>query len=234
MLGRLTHARPEVAEYPFTTRQALPGMMPYEDIAFQLVDLPPLSHEYVEHWVFDLIRAADLVWIVVDGADSIDGQQLVQGMLRDKHIAVVPADAGPPEQTEPGWACKPALVVVTGRDRPGSADNLQILRELLEVPWPVASVSTVDGAGLDELARLTFEALRVIRVYTKQPGKPADREQPFTLPIGATVGDLAVTIHKDILENLKFARVWGESAFDGQSVQRDHVLADGDIVEIHA
>jgi len=72
-----------------------------------------------------------------------------------------------------------------------------------------------------------------MRIYTKQPGKPRDGSAPFALPIGSTVGDLAERIHKDLLDTMTFARVWGTSAFDGQAVQKDHVLAEGDIVEIH-
>jgi ribosome-interacting GTPase 1 len=94
--------------------------------------------------------------------------------------------------------------------------------------------SSASGAGLDELRRRTFEVFDVIRVYTKQPGKAADRRAPFALPRGSTVGDLAARIHKDLLADLKFARVWGPSAFDGQAVHRDHVLAEGDVVEIHS
>ena len=234
LVGRVTHAKPEVAAYPFTTREAQPGMMPYEDIAFQLIDLPPLSEVHVEHWVFDLIRTADMVWIVVPHSDSLDGLELVKRMLADKHIELTPADVPPSSEEHEGWAKKPALLVVTGRDRPSASENLEILNELLEEPWPTISVSSLDGQGTDELAARTFEAMRVIRVYTKQPGKPPDRDQPFTLRTGATVGDLAQTIHKDLLQTLKFARVWGSSAFDGQTVQRDHILVDQDVVEIHA
>ena len=72
-----------------------------------------------------------------------------------------------------------------------------------------------------------------MRIYTKQPGKPRDGSAPFTLPGGATVADLAVRIHKDLIGTMKFARVWGKSAFDGQAVQKDHVLIEGDVVEIH-
>ena len=64
LMNRLTNASPEVADYPFTTREPQPGMMPFEDIAIQLVDLPPLSEEYVEHWVYDIIRKADFVLAV--------------------------------------------------------------------------------------------------------------------------------------------------------------------------
>jgi len=82
------------------------------------------------------------------------------------------------------------------------------------------------------LTATLFGMLRVIRVYTKQPGKPPDLVAPFTAPIGATVLDLAGIIHKDFAEGLKSARVWGSAKFDGQVVQRDHVLRDGDIVEL--
>jgi ribosome-interacting GTPase 1 len=58
-------------------------------------------------------------------------------------------------------------------------------------------------------------------------------ERPFTLKRGDTVGDLAVRIHKEIAADLKYARVWGPSAHDGQSVREGHVLEEGDVVEIH-
>jgi ribosome-interacting GTPase 1 len=232
LVDRLTHATPEVAEYPFTTRKALPGMTSFEDVAFQLVDLPPLSDEYVEPWVYDLIRQADLLWLVVEQASSLDGLELTQRLLLAKHIEPVPWGAIPAEGAAVGWARKPALFVVTGSDRPESSENLEILKELVQQPWSVLPVSTVDGRGLEELKRASFQTLDLIRVYTKKPGKPADREQPFTLRRGATVNDLAAMIHKDLREQIKFARVWGDSAFDGQTVQREHVLADGDVVEI--
>jgi ribosome-interacting GTPase 1 len=118
-------------------------------------------------------------------------------------------------------------------DRDGADGDLEALRELLDTPWPTVPVSTVTGAGLDELGKRTFEALDIIRIYTKEPRKEADMGRPFTLTRGSTVGDLARTIHKDIADGLKFARVWGPSAFDGQSVKEAHVLEEGDVVEIH-
>lgn len=234
LVAALTHARPEVAEYPFTTREALPGMMAFKDIAFQLVDLPPVAAEHTEPWLFDLIRRADLVWLVVEVANALDGIRQTRELLAVKHIGLYPVGAPRREtEIEPGWAWKPALVVVTRMDSPDAAADLEIVRELLDEPWPLAPVSAVTREGLAGLARQTFEARGIIRVYTKQPGKPADRAQPFTLPRGATVADLALVIHKDLREQLKFARVWGSQTFEGQSVQRDHVLAEGDIVEIH-
>lgn len=234
LVKRLTHAEPEVAEYPFTTREPVPGMMPFEDIAFQLIDLPPVCREHMEPWLFDLIRRADLCWIVVDEAGSLDGLDLVRGLLEPKRIGLHPAGALPREPRGPGWLHKPSLVVISGMDRQGASGDLEALRELLEEPWPLVPVSSVTGAGLDDLGRRTYESLEIFRVYTKEPGKEVDRERPFTLERGATVGELARLIHKDLEQNLRFARIWGSSAFDGQTVHRDHVLEEGDVVEIHA
>jgi ribosome-interacting GTPase 1 len=124
-------------------------------------------------------------------------------------------------------------MVVTGMDRPGAQGDMETFEELVECPWWKVPVSGVTGDGFEDLGRTTLEALDVIRVYSKEPGKEPDRERPFTLPRNATVADLAATIHKDIAEELKYARLWGPSAHDGQSVRGGHVLEEGDVVEIH-
>jgi ribosome-interacting GTPase 1 len=234
LVAALTHATPEVAPYPLTTREATPGMMPFEDIAFQLVDLPPLCREHVEPWVYDLVRAADLVWLVAPVEQALDGPDVVTGLLGAKGIDLHPADAGAPTASPPGVASKPALLVVTGMDRPGAEGDLESLRQLLETPWPIVAVSAATRGGFSELGRATFVALGIMRIYTKEPGKDPDRERPFTLRVGSTVGDLARTIHNDIAAKLRFARVWGRGAFAGQAVGEAHVLLEGDVVEIHA
>jgi ribosome-interacting GTPase 1 len=233
LVASLTHAKPEVASYPLTSREATPGMMPFEDVAFQLVDLPPLCEEHVEPWVYDLVRAGDLAWLVVSIEHPLAGLDLVTELLAQKAIVLHPAGAAGPAETRPGWMHKPALLVVTGMDNDGAEGDLAALGELLEVAWPTVPVSSLDGTGLEELAKRTYDALDIIRIYAKEPRKEADLARPFTLARGATVGDLARTIHKDIAEGFKFARVWGPSAFDGQSVKDAHVLEEGDVVEIH-
>jgi len=234
LVARLTHASPEIAPYPFTTREPCPGMMPFEDVSFQLVDLPPVSSEHVEPWIFDLVRRADLLWIVVDGENPLDELQETRALLDGRKIGACPFGASLPSAEEPGRTWRKSLLVVSGADRPGVQEDLAALQELLEPPWRPLAVSCVTGHGLEDLKRRTFEAMEIVRVYTKQPGKPANRASPFTLPKSATVGDLAERIHKDLLEHFKFARIWGPSAFEGQTVQRDHVLVEGDVVEIHS
>jgi ribosome-interacting GTPase 1 len=119
-------------------------------------------------------------------------------------------------------------------DAPGAPDRLEIVREWFGARFPVSPVSTTAGQGLESLAEAAYHSLGLLRIYTKIPGRPADRTKPFTVPIGSTVLDLAREVHRDFESSLKFARVWGAGVFEGQSVKRDHELHDGDIVELHA
>ncbi len=233
LVSRLTNASPEVAPYPMTTLQATPGMMPFEDIAFQLVDLPPLCVEHVEPWVYDIARGADLMWLVLSLDGALDGLDDLLALLAAKAIAPLPAGRAGPADRRPGWIYKPGLLVITGMDDEGAPGDLLALDELLEGTWPMVGVSGLTGAGKDELGARTFDALDIIRVYSKEPGKPADLGRPFTLPRGATVDDLASKIHKEVAAALKYARVWGPSVHDGQSVHGGHVLREGDVVELH-
>lgn len=233
LVAALTRARPLVADYPFTTHEATPGMMRFESVSIQLVDLPPVSPEHVEPWVFDLIRLADLCWVVVDGRWALEGLEATTAVLTGRGIGLRPAGQ-PLAVRGQERIVRPGLLIVTGLDRPEVASAFGALNELLEHQWPVFAVSTLTGAGLDLLPRRTFEALGIIRVRTKPPGKPLDEsEAPFTLPHGSTVEDLAARIHQDLRTTMKYARVWGKGVFDGQTVHRTHVLSDGDIVEIH-
>ncbi len=233
LLAALTHAEPEIGDYPFTTREPMPGMAPYKDIQIQLVDLPPISREHCESFVFDNIRGADGALLVIDpgSTDPVDDYQMTVEILQEKKILLIPPGEEFPDANE-GSVAVPALLLFSKNDLDPEGELTALTRELIDTNLPIRPVSIHNRATLDELTATLFGMLRIIRVYTKQPGKPPDLEAPFTVPIGATVLDLAGIIHKDFAEGLKSARVWGSAKFDGQVVQRDHVLQDGDIVEL--
>lgn len=230
LVARLTHARPEVADYPFTTRAPMPGMMRFEDIQIQLVDLPPLDPQYGEAWVPQAVRNADAVMIVVDLAaiELLDEIENTAALLDKAKIAV-----GPRESLAYGYVQKPALVVANKVDLPGARANFEAFCELYAERFPAVAVSAETGEGLEELQRAIFDLLGIVRVYSKEPGKKADLTAPYVLKRGATVADLAGRVHKDILTHLKYARVWGHGKFEGQMVHRDHRLSDRDVVELH-
>jgi ribosome-interacting GTPase 1 len=114
--------------------------------------------------------------------------------------------------------------------------DLEALAELEEPHFPVLLVSAETGQGLGALGEWLWSSFGLVRIYTKSPGKPALHDRPFTLRRGEqAVGDVARLVHRDIAQTLKYARVWGTSVTaDGQHVGRDHVLADRDVVELHA
>ncbi len=228
LLRALTNAEAEVADYPFTTRVPQPGMARYEDVQLQLVDLPPISQEFSEGWLYAIIRGADIALLVIDlaTADLVDQTETVLALLAQANITLVsgPQDAGQ----------KRAIIVANKLDVPQAAKHLALLREFMGSRLPIIPASALTGTGIEGLPPVMFEMLDVIRVYSKAPGKKADLAAPFILKKGATVLEAAEAIHKDFVEKLKYARLWGQNEYQGQMIGRDHVLEDGDIVEVHA
>jgi ribosome-interacting GTPase 1 len=125
------------------------------------------------------------------------------------------------------------LVLANKCDDANTEENFEIFRELLEGDWLLLPISVTTGGNLDLLKKQVVKLLKIIRVYSKAPGKEPDLTAPFVLKTGSTVADLAGKIHKDFTVKLKTARLWGDTVYDGQMVQRDHVLQDGDVVELN-
>jgi len=231
LVRRFTHAMPEVADYPFTTRAPLPGMMPFEDVQVQLVDLPPVHPDFPESWLYQIIRNADAALLVVDLSDPdlLEDLETTLGQVANAKVQLSRED--PPNA--PGWLRKRTLLVANKIDAPGAQEDLEILRELYGARFPLARVSAETGEGLEPLRQAVFEMLELIRVYTKAPGKKLERTAPYVLKRGSRLIDLAAHVHQDFLTQLKYARVWGHGKFEGQMVNRDHLLEDKDVVELH-
>jgi ribosome-interacting GTPase 1 len=234
LLAALTNAKPEVAAYPFTTRAPQPGSMVCEDVRVQLVDLPPVAAEFLEPWVPGIVRAADGALLVADlgDDDTADATEAAFARLADVHTLLV--GELPFDCEDESIQHVPTVLVANKLDADGAEGRLEVLREWFGPRFPVAACSATTGAGLDAVRRAAYDLLGVMRIYTKVPGKPADHSHPFTIPRGGTVEDLARAVHRDLVQSLKFARVWGAGAFDGQAVGRDHPLHDADVVELHA
>ena len=230
ILKSLTNANPVVADYPVSTVIPLSGMMPFEDIQFQLVDLPPIGNESTDGWVSGLLRVADGLLLVVDLSEDPDIQaELLVEQLRKWRIGLLKRSESPGECS----GCKPAVFAANKSDLPAALEGLRRLRSRYETLYPVVPVSSATKEGLEELRRALFENSRIIRVYSKEPGKEPDGAKPFVLPLGSTVLDLAQMIHRDFMNNLKYACIWGSAKFGGQRVQKDYIIHDRDVVEYH-
>ena len=248
--ARLTGSNAKSGPYPHTTQFPEPGMLRWEDVSFQLVDLPAISAEHPLPWLGSTLQSADACLLVIDLADPDCLQHVasVQSMLGERKVSMVtewPASAIQPLASVPAreedgdvFVLRlPTLVLANKADLLAHpATDLDALAELEEPHFPALLVSAETGQGLGTLGEWLWKSFGLVRIYTKAPGKPALRDRPFTLRHGEqTVGDVARLVHRDMAQTLKYARVWGASvAADGQHVGRDHVLADRDVVELHA
>jgi len=229
LVARVTNASPLVADYPFTTHTALPGMMPFENIQIQLIDTPPLAPQMIEWWLPPMLRRADALLIVVDLSDApIEQMASIIEQLRQMRISLNP------DETDEGILRRQkALVVGNKVDIPGADAAFKALQARYGEKLPLVAISARDRIGLEEMKRQVFQMLDIIRVYTKAPGQKPDMSDPIILARGGTLADAAEVVHKDFRARLKFARLWGSGKHDGIMVRRDHVLQDGDIIELH-
>jgi ribosome-interacting GTPase 1 len=234
LVRRLTRATPEVAPYPFTTHAPTPGMMSFEDVMVQLIDTPPVTKDFCESYMQGLIRAADLALLMLDlGSDeALDQCQDVIDKLNSTKTRL--AGTSRLDEEDVGLSYTQTFLVANKIDLPDAETRLDLFRELCPLDYPVYKISAEHGTGLEELRGAIYGALDVVRVYSKLPAaKTADLERPFTIRRGHTILEMAALVHKDFVEQFKFARVWGSQVHDGTVVKGDYIPSDRDIVELH-
>lgn len=233
IVAELTNAEPEVADYPFATREPFPAMMPWEDVLIQLVDTPPVSQTPIEPYLVNYVRTADLVVLAFDGSsdDAPEGTLNVLQQLENRKTLL---------DRETGYAAGDfsklrvqTLLAATRAGDPDSKMRVAFYQEMCPRELPVVDVELQQADSCDSLRDAIYQSLGLIRVYTKAPGTAAVYEKPFAILADSTVETLAECVHHDFVERLKFARVWGVGGHDGQQVGRDHVLHEGDMVELH-
>ena len=232
LVSSITNASPTVAEYPFTTRAATPGMMEFENIQIQLIDTPPLTGESTEWWLVNTIRRADALLMVVDLTDAPLAQmEAITAQLERMRIGLGEETA----EAEPDVVLsqKKALIVGNKIDLDNTSTNYQALLSKYGEQLPVVTISAKEGNGLEELKLKIYQMLDIIRVYTKAPGKKPDYTEPIVIKRGSKLEDAAAQVHKDFLAKLKYARLWGSGKHDGIMAKRDHILEDGDVIELH-
>jgi ribosome-interacting GTPase 1 len=234
LIGSLTHATPEVAPYPFTTRTPAPAMMPFEDMAVQLIDTPPVTKDYVDPHLYGLVRSADLALLMVDlGSD--DGVEQCQEVLdRFGGTKTRLAATSYLDENDVGLSYTRTFVVPNKIDLPEAAGRLELFHELCPLDFTEYPISATAQTGMEPLREAVYRSLDMIRVYSKLPtAKEPDRDRPFTVRRGSVLLDMAAQVHKDFIKGLKFARVWGEAVHDGTMVKGDYELHDKDVVELH-
>jgi ribosome-interacting GTPase 1 len=230
LVTALTNANPDVNPNPFTTWQPTPGMMIYKDVQIQIIDTPPIDREFVEPDFYQLLRRADLILLMTDLTRDPIAQleNTIEKMIQNR---IIPAHLRS-EYEEIGNKYVPLLVLCNKNDDEQSDENYTIFCQLMETEWPCIPISVTTGRRLEEMQQRIFDSLDIMRIFSKAPGEEADMSAPFVMKKDGTIDEFAIKLHKDFYENLKSAKVWGSTSFDGQMVSRDYVLQDGDIVEL--
>jgi len=232
LISTITNASPPVAEYPFTTHGATPGMMEFENIKIQMLDTPPLVPQAIQFWLPPLLRRADALLVMVDlSRDPLEQMEAITARLKKMRIII--GDGGGEDDPEFTVWHRKALIIGNKLDLDGASRNYDALKAEYEGRFPVIAVSAKQGTGLEELKAKIYEVLGIIRVYTKVPGRKPDFNDPIVIDRGSTLADAAAEVHKDFAAGMKYARIWGSAKHDGVMAKRDHVLEDGDIIELH-
>jgi ribosome-interacting GTPase 1 len=228
ILGALSNAHPEIAEYPFTTDLMQPGMVPYRDIRIQLVDSPPVTADFMPMHLLSLVRGADAVLLVADlSRDSIlDDIDVVFEAFSLRHVQFVP------RRDEAGLDAILCRIIANKSDKPNSEDRLELLREQIGERLEIVPISCSESGNVTMIPEMIFQWLKIIRVYTKIPGKKPDMGHPYTVFEGQTVEDICALVHRDFFDNLRFARLWRERK-EPITVSRSEKVCDGDILELH-
>jgi len=231
LVAALTNAKVNVADFPFATAEPVPGMVQFEDIQIQLVDMPPITADYVAPGQVGIYRNCDLIGICIDlSGGAAEQMRICLDFMESRSLLI---DTGTPALDEQGNVLGRRTFCICTKSDIAREGALQVLKQSCRRRFEFVEVSTKTGEGLDRLPAVFFRLLGIIRVYAKPPGKKPDMNDPFTLPAGSTVMDLAAAIHKDLADKLKYARIWGTGVYDGQNTQRNHVLNDKDIIELH-
>ncbi len=231
IVGSLTNAKVNIADFPFATGAPVPGMVWFEDVQIQVVDMPPITADFIAPGQIGTYRHCDLIVMVIDVAGEIEQQFKICADFLESRSLVMGKDT--PAVDENGNALGKRTICVATKTDLSQTSKLEKLKGLCEDRFEVITFSAQSEAGAKELAKSFFEVLNIIRIYSKRPGKPADMTDPFTLAAGSTVMDLAKAIHRQLAEKLRTAKIWGTGVHPGQNVQRTHVLNDKDIIELH-
>ncbi|MBC8205132.1 TGS domain-containing protein [bacterium] len=232
LFNALTSASSEVQDYPYTTVKPQPGICRFDNYRIQIVDLPPVMNDSMEGWMSDLVRTADGAGIVVDGS-NIESLESTADLL----TAVDRANLylrGPEWKGEAplGTIIKSTFLAVNKIDI-ADDEAVRFFQAEFSGLMPVCLISAKDNDSIRRIFKTIVDTLKVMRIYTKIPGKDPDMYEPYIVDRGVSVGQLAEDIHRDFADNFRFARLWGKNTFNARRVGRDHVLEDEDIIEIH-
>jgi ribosome-interacting GTPase 1 len=293
LLASVTNAKVEASPILFATRKPVIGMLPYQNIQFQLVEAPALVEGSSQgkmggSQILGLARNADGLMLMVDLSEDPVGQFRMLRLELERSGVLIGRSEGEVDVTRRSIGAsvqvvgggilvdctlddirrmlesyrinsalvrirgkvalddieaslfsstvyKPTLIVTNKVDAPKAGEALQnFIEELKDIEIPILPVSCLNNQGLEDLGGYIFKILGIIRIYTKEPSDKEPSPNPIVVKEGTTVINIARELHSSLYRKFQYGRVWGESAkYPGQKVGSNHMLKDGDVLEIH-
>lgn len=205
LLNLLTNASPIIADYEFTTKQPLIGVMNYQEVNIQLVDIPAIESEYYDRGI---VNTSDSILILVKKLEEI--KEIENKLLK---------------------AIGRKIIVFNKIDLLSENEKRKISAFLQSKKYNFVLISSLTGENVNELKEKIFKSFSKIRVYTKEPGKPPS-SKPIILNPNSTVEDVAEKIFHGFSKQVEESRITGPSSkFPNQKVGLKHILKDLDIIE---
>ena len=205
LLKILTNSEPEIADYNFTTKFPIVGMMNYSGTNIQLIEIPAIESDYYNK---GLVNTADTILILIDKIEQI---KKIQENIEKAHGK--------------------QIIVFNKTDKLTKQELRKIEARLQSKRYNFVLISTKTKEGIEELKNKIFQSFDKIRIYTKEPRKEKS-PKPMILNPGSTIKDVAEKILKGFSSKVKESKIWGPSSkFPGQKVGLQHKLKDLDVIE---
>lgn len=205
LMSLLTNVKPLIADYPFTTKSPVVGIMEYKNIGIQLIDVPAIESEYYDKGV---VNTADTIILLITKIEQISEIEKKIEKAKGKRIIVFNENEHLPE-----------------------IEKRKISATLSSRRYNFEIICTENKEGIEKLKEKIFRSFDKIKVYTKEPGKEK-AQKPIVLNPKSTIKDVAEKILKGFSSKIKETRIWGPSSkYPGQVVGLNHIMKDMDVVE---
>lgn len=206
LLNILTNTNPRIADYLFTTKKPLVGMIDYNGSKIQLVEIPSIESEYYDKGI---VNNSDVILLMITEIKQI--KQIKEELEKSKGKQII---------------------VFNKSDLLNENEERKISATLQSKKYNFILISAKTGGNIKELKDKIFQSFGKIRIYTKEPKRNVNKERPLILEPNSTVKEVAEKILKGFSDTIKEIKIWGPSSkFPGQKIGLKHKLRDLDIIE---
>ena len=206
IFNTLTKQKEKTSPIAFTTYQPKLGTINFEDVKIQIIDMPPFPSQDQ-----GLLNSTDTLLVIIDNINQLAQTEKFTAKSKAKKI-----------------------FIYNKADILSEKEKRKITSTLKSKKLDFILFSAVNPQNIFELNKKIFKSFPIIRIYTKEPHKPATKD-PMILKQGSSVGNVAEKILKGMSKKIKKVKIWGPSSkFAGQPVGLEHTLKDKDTIEFQS